>query len=261
MRRSYFQRMSGPLLTEFTRLRTEGRKGLAVLVDPDKATESGLQHLAAVADSSGVDFIFVGGSLMVNLEIREVVPYIKSITDIPVVLFPGSLQQIVYEADALLFLSLISGRNPELLIGAHVLAAPMLKRSRLEVLPTGYMLVDAGKFATVHYISNTQPIPYDKPEIAACTAMAGELLGLRLLYLDAGSGAPRTVSPEMVAAVARETNAPLIVGGGIRSRESAIGLWNAGADVVVIGNHLETEDGVQLLHSLRERPAAMPHFS
>jgi phosphoglycerol geranylgeranyltransferase len=161
--------------------------------------------------------------------------------DIPVVIFPGSNLHIHSEADGILLLSLISGRNPELLIGQHVIAAPILKNSGLEILPTGYMLIESGKPTTVSYISNTQPIPADKEDIAVCTAMAGEMLGLRLLYLDGGSGAINPVPPKMISAVRRNTSLPVIVGGGITSGTKAEQAWLAGADYVVIGNGLEKE--------------------
>jgi putative glycerol-1-phosphate prenyltransferase len=163
---------------------------------------------------------------------------------VPVVLFPGSNLYIHSDADGILFLSLISGRNPEFLIGQHVVAAPLLKASGLEILPTGYMLVDGGKPTTVSYISNTQPIPADKADIAACTAMAGEMLGQQLLYLDAGSGAENPVSPGMISAVKKATSLPLLAGGGIRSGEQARNAWEAGADCIVIGNVLESNPGL-----------------
>jgi putative glycerol-1-phosphate prenyltransferase len=142
-------------------------------------------------------------------------------------------------ADAILFLSLISGRNPDFLIGQHVISAPILKKSSLEILPTGYILVDSGKQTTVSYMSNTTPIPHDKPEIAACTAMAGEMLGLKLMYLDAGSGAQRAISPKMISIVRKSVDVPLIVGGGIRSANEAYEAMLAGADTIVIGNGIE----------------------
>ena len=153
-----------------------------------------------------------------------------------------------YKADAILFLSLISGRNPELLIGNHVLAAPFLKLSPLEILPTGYLLVDGGVSTTVGYISNTMPIPSSKPDIAVCTAMAGEMLGLKLMYLDAGSGAINHVPFEMVTAVSQTIDLPVIVGGGIKKPESAYGMAKAGADVIVVGNAIEKD--ANLIHDL-----------
>ena len=176
------------ILQQIHALKAEGKKGFAVLIDPDKLVRESLPDLAAKLNASGIDWVFVGGSLLLNDSIKQLVPALKALLRMPVILFPGSLMQICPGADGILFLSLISGRNPDLLIGNHVLAAPLLKQSGMEVLPTGYMLIDSGRPTSVHYMSNTQPIPYDKPDIAACTAMAGELLGLQLLYMDAMSG-------------------------------------------------------------------------
>jgi putative glycerol-1-phosphate prenyltransferase len=170
-----------------------------------------------------------------------VVKHIKKNVNLPVVLFPGNAMQIEPTADAILFLSLISGRNPELLIGQHVMAAPILKNTRLEVIPTGYILINSGKTTSVAYISNTTPIPEDKYSLAACTAMAGEMLGLQVIYLDAGSGAEREISPKMIATVRRAINVPLIVGGGINSSIKAMNALEAGADMIVIGNALEKD--------------------
>ncbi|MEM8901428.1 MAG: geranylgeranylglyceryl/heptaprenylglyceryl phosphate synthase, partial [Bacteroidota bacterium] len=179
------------------------------------------------------------GSLVAGTEIHEVVQYIKAHSDIPVILFPGSPTQIVKEADGILFLSLISGRNPELLIGKHVEAAPILKKTKLEILPTGYMLVDCGKATTANYISHTFPIPHHKPQIAACTALAGEMLGLQMVYLDGGSGADKPVSPAMIQAVKSQLSIPLMVGGGIRTAENATQAWDSGADIIVVGTVIE----------------------
>lgn len=159
----------------------------------------------------------------------------------PVVLFPGNSLHIEPSADAILFLSLISGRNPEFLIGQHVIAAPLLKKSGLEILPTGYMLVDSGTATTVSYVSGTTPLPYDKPSVAACTAMAGEMLGLQIMYLDAGSGARRPVSPDLVAAVRAAVDTPIVVGGGINTGEKAYNAFKAGADLIVVGNGIEQD--------------------
>jgi len=172
------------------------------------------------------------------------VEVLKKQTTIPVLIFPGSNLHIHSEADGILLLSLISGRNPELLIGQHVIAAPILRNSGLEILPTGYMLVESGKSTTVSYISNTQPIPSDKEDIAVCTAMAGEMLGLQLIYLDGGSGAQNPVPAKMISAVRRSISVPLIVGGGINSGIKAEQAWNAGATFVVIGNGLESNPDI-----------------
>jgi putative glycerol-1-phosphate prenyltransferase len=171
----------------------------------------------------------------------EVIKHIKENVSIPVVIFPGSSLQIDPAADALLFLSLISGRNPDLLIGQHVIAAPILKNNKLEVMPTGYILINSGKITSVAYISNTTPIPEDKYSLAACTALAGEMLGLRLIYLDAGSGAENEISPKMISTVRKAVNVPLIVGGGINTSRKAIAALEAGADLIVIGNALEKD--------------------
>jgi phosphoglycerol geranylgeranyltransferase len=218
----------------------QGKKGIAVLVDPDKVDDlSRLHPLLRLADENCVDYFFVGGSLITTTNLSSVVRHIKENVSIPVVLFPGSSLQIDPQADAILFLSLISGRNPDLLIGQHVVAAPILKNNRLEVMPTGYLLINSGRVTSVAYISNTMPIPDDKYSLAACTAMAGEMLGLKLIYLDAGSGAEREINSKMIHAVRQSINIPLIVGGGINTTQKALNALEAGADLIVIGNALE----------------------
>lgn len=218
----------------------ENKKSIAVLVDPDKAEDpSRLQHLINLASENCVNYFFVGGSLVTSANLSEVVKKIKDNVNIPVVLFPGNAIQVDASADGLLFLSLISGRNPELLIGQHVVAAPILKNTRLEVIPTGYMLINSGKITSVAYISNTTPIPDDKYSLAASTALAGQMLGLQTIYIDAGSGAEREISPRMIAAVRKSVSIPLIVGGGINSSQKAIAALESGADMIVIGNALE----------------------
>ncbi len=220
----------------------QGKKSIAVLIDPDKAEDpSKLKQLIHLANENCIDFFFVGGSLITTPNLSEVVQSIKEDVNIPVILFPGSSLQIDPAADAILFLSLISGRNPDLLIGQHVQAAPILKNNRMEVLPTGYMLVSSGRTTSVAYISNTTPIPDDKYSLAACTALAGEMLGLRLIYLDAGSGAEREISPRMISTVRKSITVPLIVGGGINTPQKAFSALEAGADMIVIGNVLEKD--------------------
>ncbi|HOY95043.1 MAG TPA: geranylgeranylglyceryl/heptaprenylglyceryl phosphate synthase [Catalimonadaceae bacterium] len=229
------------LLQKIERKQEEKQKCLAVLLDPDKVEMKGIMNQVETYVSAGVDLFLVGGSLISGNNFYILVEALRRQKDIPVVIFPGSNLHIHSEADGILLLSLISGRNPELLIGQHVIAAPILKNSGLEILPTGYMLIESGKPTTVSYISNTQPIPADKEDIAVCTAMAGEMLGLRLLYLDGGSGAINPVPPKMISAVRRNTRLPVIVGGGITSGTKAEQAWLAGADYVVIGNGLEKE--------------------
>ncbi|WP_421752197.1 geranylgeranylglyceryl/heptaprenylglyceryl phosphate synthase [Croceimicrobium sp.] len=217
----------------------QGKKMLAVLIDPDKPSEKELIELCIKASENGADLIFVGGSLLSRDSLEECLRTVKAHISIPVLLFPGSVLQISDQADGILFLSLISGRNPDLLIGNHVIAAPYLKSSKLEVLPTAYMLVDCGTTTTAIYMSNSKALPYEKPDIAACTAMAGEFLGLRYFYLDGGSGAEKAVSPQMMKAVRKSIDRPIIVGGGIRDAATARSLVEAGADVIVVGNLFE----------------------
>ncbi len=217
----------------------QGKKQLAILVDPDKTFGKDLERLTIEAQRHKVDYFFVGGSLITDGDLSACVRLIKDNCTIPVVLFPGGVDQIDPNADALLFLSLISGRNPELLIGHHVTAAPLLMDRKLEVIPTGYILIESGTVTTVQYVSNTLPIPANKTEIAAATALAGELLGLKLIYAEAGSGAKNPVSIEMIKAIKEHLTIPLIVGGGIRTPEKVAANFKAGADLIVIGNSLE----------------------
>jgi phosphoglycerol geranylgeranyltransferase len=218
-----------------------GTKQLAVLIDPDRTHPVDCLPLVEKCSAAGVDYFFIGSSLLTGDNFEKCLEIFKRSTRIPVIIFPGNAMQISENADALLFLSLISGRNPELLIGRHVIAAPVLRRSGIEVVPTGYMLIDSGAPTSVSYMSYTLPIPRDKSEIAACTAMAGEMLGMKIIYLDAGSGARYAVSPEMISQVRNQVSIPLIVGGGIRTRESATAACQAGADVIVVGNAIEKD--------------------
>jgi putative glycerol-1-phosphate prenyltransferase len=219
---------------------SEQTKYFALLIDPDKVDEiPDLKKLIHVAIENKVDFFLVGGSLIVGNALGACISFIKSQTDIPVILFPGNNQYIDLQADAILYLSLVSGRNPDLLIGQHVLSAPILKRSNIEVLSTGYMLIDGGRSTLVSYMSNTTPIPHDKVDIAMSTAIASELLGQKLIYMDAGSGAKQAISEKMIASVKRAIDIPLIVGGGIDNVQKAKSAWKAGADVVVVGNAIE----------------------
>lgn len=218
-----------------------GKRSFAVLIDPDKVNELVLDELIALSTAAKVDYFLVGGSLVISNQLDSVVQHIKKNCTIPVILFPGSSTHISKYADALLYLSLISGRNPELLIGQHVVSAPFIKQSGLEVMPTGYMLIDGGAPTTVSYISNANPIPADKNEIAMCTAMAGEMLGMKLIYMDAGSGAKRSITESMIEKVSQNISVPLIIGGGITDPEKAYLNCKAGADLIVIGNAIEKD--------------------
>jgi putative glycerol-1-phosphate prenyltransferase len=240
--------MTATIYHALQQARRTGEKKIAVLVDPDKARRDALLHLTDLADGCNVDFIFVGGSLVLHDTWAECIEVIKSNCSIPLVLFPGSNKQIDPRADALLLLSLISGRNAEWLINQHVEAAFTLKQSGLEIIPTGYLLIDGGKETSVTYVSQTRPIPSDKSDIAAATALAGEQLGMKLIYMDAGSGALKPVPSKMIRAVKREVHLPVIVGGGLDTETKARAACAAGADVVVIGNALEKEP--KLLRSL-----------
>lgn len=233
--------MQKNIYQELLRRKKQGIKSFAVLIDPDKADAATIRHLVERSVKAGVDYFFVGGSLVISDRLEEVVQQIKSSCSIPVILFPGSPSQLTPLADALLYLSLISGRNPELLIGQHVISAPFVKKSGLEIMATGYMVVDGGAPTTVSYISNATPMPADKNDVALCTALAGEMLGMKLIYMDAGSGAKKAISESMIAAVAAQITIPLIVGGGITDPEKAYLNCKAGADIIVIGNAIEKD--------------------
>jgi len=218
------------------------KKAFAWLIDPDKCDDEHITAQLRIANSAGVDLIFVGGSLTFK-PVDQVISKVKSLSHIPVVLFPGSPLQICSQADAILLLSLISGRNPEYLIGNHVIAAPFLKESGLEIIPVGYLLINGGQQTSVSYMSNTQPIPQAKPDIALATAMAGEMLGLRVIYLDAGSGALNPVPLKMISMISSEVHVPLMIGGGIRTASDVRNAYEAGADVVIVGNAIEDREG------------------
>ncbi len=252
--------MSNPKKTNIYQLLQQNQlqslKQLAVLIDPDSIeSEDELVKILSLCSIAKVDFILVGGSLITNGFWDKCIEIIKLQTNIPLLLFPGNIMQTHSKADAILFLSMISGRNPDLLIGKHVLAAPLLKKSGIEIIPTAYMIVDGGNLTSVMYMSNTTPLPHDKNNIAACTAMAGDMLGLKLTYMDAGSGALNPISASMITEVKSQINGPLFIGGGIRTQEQAIAACQAGADVIVVGNAFEKNPDLifsltQAVHSL-----------
>ncbi|MAO71998.1 MAG: geranylgeranylglyceryl/heptaprenylglyceryl phosphate synthase [Flavobacteriales bacterium] len=227
------------IYTHILKSKKEGKKLFAILIDPDKQNNERLSTIINKANKNKVDFFFVGGSLLTNDSLNSCISNIKENSNIPVVLFPGNAMQVHNKADGILFLSLISGRNAEMLIGKQVITAPILKKSSLEVLSTGYMLIESGKSTTASYMSTTTPIPHDKNDVAVCTAIAGEMLGLKLIFMDGGSGAINTVTEEMIKSVSEQIECPLIIGGGINTSEKALEKLKAGADVIVVGNAIE----------------------
>ena len=237
---------------------SDGKKKFVLLIDPDKFSLSEIRGIAKSSEKAGVDFVFYGGSLVMENNHRKYISVLKEYCSAPVILFPGNQFMIPEDADGLLLLSLISGRNAEMLIGRHVVAAPFLKTCRFEILPTGYILIENGHPTAVSYMSNTTPIPAGQDDIAMCTAVAGELLGLQLIYMDAGSGAENPVRLPMIKKVKQNITIPLIIGGGIRTAKQAKEAAGAGADVVVVGNAIEKKPSLifelcDAVHSLNKK--------
>jgi len=219
---------------------SKGKKILALLIDPENQDNDLLISTLKVASKARIDVILVGGSLT-SRPIDETILVIRQHASCPVVLFPGNLLQLSRKADGILLLSLLSGRNPEYLIGNHVLASGFLKTSGMEIIPTGYILIDGHHLSSVEYISNTRPIPSDKTDIIVATALAGEQLGLKLIYLEAGSGANNRIKEEIVEGVRENITLPILVGGGIRTPDDIRSLYKAGADGIVIGSAVEED--------------------
>jgi putative glycerol-1-phosphate prenyltransferase len=230
-------------------LNTIETKGAAylVLLDPDKMAEAKLVPFVRHCERSGVDGFLIGGSLMISGDLDSFVEKVKIETSLPAIIFPGSINQISPVADAILFLSVISGRNAEHLIGKHVTASPLIKRAKVEPISTGYVLVESGVTTTAVYMSGSFPVPRNKPEIAAATALAGEYLGMKFIYLEAGSGAQESVPDEMVKAVSDECSIPIIVGGGIRNPQTARRKVDNGASIIVTGNFFENENNWDMI--------------
>jgi len=220
--------------------REANRKMLAVLLDPDQCRGSVLAGTIAALKSNTPDFIFVGGSHTLT-SVDSLIELLKEEVKSNIVLFPGNAAQFSTKANAILYLSLLSGRNAEFMIGQHITSSVAIKKSGIEIIPTGYLLIDGGKSSSVEYISNTRPIPRDKKEIALSTAVAAELLGMRLVYLEAGSGADVPVPTDMIEYVSTVLSLPLIVGGGIKTTEQLTEAFDAGADIVVVGNIFEAK--------------------
>jgi putative glycerol-1-phosphate prenyltransferase len=219
------------------------KKSVALLLDPDKSEGAALKVILKIASDYRADYIFAGGSLTFN-SIDNLIDAIRAVCNIPVILFPGNLLQLSRKTDAVLLLSLISGRNPDLLIGNHVLAAPYLRDLRDKIISVGYILIGSEQKTSVEYISNTIPIPADKPEIAVATALAGEMLGLQMIYLEGGSGASNTIPAEIIKAVRNNVSIPLAVGGGLRLPGEILNAFEAGADLIVLGNGCEKNPGL-----------------
>ncbi len=237
----------------YDKLADRSKKQFALLVDPDKHDDRSIAVLMEHINLYPPDILLVGGSILFK-PIDLTIASLKLGTKLPVFLFPGNVMQLSDRADGILFLSLISGRNPEFLIGNHVLAAPHLNRSGIEVIPTGYLLIENGHSTTVEYVSNTRPIPAGKSELAIATSMAGEMLGMKSIYLEAGSGAEHCVEAEMISSIRKNISLPLIVGGGIRSEDQAKKVYNAGADMVVVGNAIEKDPSlIKVFSTLRDK--------
>ena len=215
----------------------KGKKFFSVLIDPDKFNIEVIHE----ANEAKVDFIFIGGSGLKKDRFLKCVNIVKRNSQIPLVIFPGGKEQISDNADGILLLSLISGRNPDYLIGEHIRAAKQLRRSKLEIIPTGYILVNGGKKIATQKVSRTKPIGYSDNDLAASTAIAGELLGMQLIYLEAGSGAKRSANKKMISNIKKNISIPLIVGGGITSAKTALACCKAGADMIVVGNAIEKD--------------------
>jgi phosphoglycerol geranylgeranyltransferase len=229
-------------------------KGLFILIDPDEGDEKLWQSWIPNIQESTIDGLLIGGSFLTSSRFHRCVEIFKA-SKKPIILFPGSNAQLDKRADAILLLSLISGRNPDLLIGQHVQSSFALKESGIGIIPTGYILIDGGKPTTVSYISNTTPIPSDKPSLAAATALAGEQLGMKCIYLDAGSGALHPVSQDIISATRSQLQIPLIVGGGMRKVSDVERAWNAGANWVVVGNHaIENPTFLSELLWMKQKP-------
>lgn len=214
------------------------KKSVALLIDPDKAKGSALDKLLEIAVRNNTDFILAGGSITFN-NIEPLIAHIKKKCKIPVILFPGNLLQLYIGVDGVYFISLISGRNPELLIGNHVLAAPFLKAIRDRVVPVGYILVSCGTKTSVEYLSQTEAIPSDKTDIIIATALAGEMLGMKMIYLEGGSGVRKPVPGKVIKTVRENIKVPLAVGGGISNGNQIKEAYKNGADLVVLGNGCE----------------------
>ncbi len=237
---------------QLLKVRKNKGAGYLVLIDPDKQSIGNATRLSAQCQECGADALLIGGSLLFAHQFDVVIQAIKSECSLPVIIFPGGTRQISPYADAILFLSLISGRNPNHLIGEQVVAAPLLKSMKLEPISTGYMFIESGNVTSAQFLSDSNPIPREKPEIAIAHALAAQYIGMKLCYLEAGSGAKYPVPASMIQAISQNTSIPLIVGGGIRSPEQAEEKVTAGAGFIVTGNILETNRDLGLIRAFAD---------
>ena len=234
------------------KVRQEKGAGYLVLIDPDRKNDGKLEKLVMSVNHSGADGILIGGSLIMDSGFHERAEKIKSMAKVPVILFPGSVNQLGPHCDAVFFMSIISGRNPTYLIGEQVVGAPLVKDLGLEPIPTGYMIFDGGGYSTAEFMSGSRSLPMNRPEISVAHALAGQYLGMKLIYLEAGSGAESAVPDETFSAVAKNIDIPLIVGGGIRKPEVAAQKVKAGASFIVTGTAIESGGGGELLKSFAD---------
>lgn len=222
--------------------------GYLVLVDPDTRNNQDLKEFVREICGRGVDAILIGGSLIINADFQESIRIVKENSTVPIIIFPGSVQQLSFKADAILYISLISGRNPNYLFGDHVIVAPYIKKMGIEPISTGYMLFESGRTTTAEFMSNTRPLPVNKPEIAMAHALAAQYMGMSTIYMEAGSGADRSIPSQIVKAVSHYVDIPVITGGGIRTPEDARSKIEAGASFVVTGNVLDDSDNLSLIN-------------
>jgi putative glycerol-1-phosphate prenyltransferase len=229
------------------KVREKKGAGFLVLMDPDRSAPGVIIDHAVKCRDAGVDALLVGTSLMMADGFHDTVEAVSEAVDIPVIIFPGGKSQVCGKADAILFLSLLSGRNPEYIIGEQIRSAPLVRSMGLEAISTAYLLIESGRMTSVEFMSNTRPIPSDKPDIAVAHAMVAEIFGMKLVYLEAGSGAAQPVPDGMIREIVSEVNIPVVVGGGIRNAETVSAKIDAGASFVVVGNHLENSDNYPYL--------------
>ena len=242
--------INGRVVNRILKKVANGKRCYWVLLDPDDFSIERATAIAVTSERCGVDALLIGGSLLHSNHFDGFVGAIKKSVSIPVLLFPGDSTQLSKFADALLYLSLVSGRNPSNLIGEHVKAAPLIKDIGIEPIPTAYMLVESGSISSVEFMSNTRPLPRNKPAIAVAHALAAQYMGMKLIYLEAGSGAQQSVPPEMIKMVRSQVDIPVIVGGGIRDAATAREKLEAGADIIVTGNLLRQKNGIATMKKI-----------